>query len=239
MTIRRGMILAAGMGKRLLPITETLPKAMVEVGGRPLIEHSVLTLARAGITDIIINLHHLGHMIRDHLGNGSSYGVNLSYSVEDPLQGSGGGILAARHLLGTGAFVALNADTIVDIDLGRVIAFHEDKRAAATLVLRKDPQMESYGLIRTGADGRVQRFLDTSADGHGAGSNTVLEAFMFSGVQVLGPRVFDYMPVGQAPFSITRATYPAMLVAGERLFGYRFDGPWKTVGTHAELQAAR
>ena len=233
------MILAAGMGKRLLPITETLPKAMVEVGGRPLIEHSVLTLARAGITDIIINLHHLGHMIRDHLGDGSSYGVNLSYSVEDPLQGSGGGILAARHLLGTGAFVALNADTIVDIDLGRVIAFHEDNRAAATLVLRKDPQMESYGLIRTGADGRVRRFLDTGADGHGAGSDTGLEAFMFSGVQVLGPRVFDYMPTGQAPFSITRTTYPAMLVAGERLFGYRFDGPWQTVGTHAELQAAR
>ena len=230
----KGMILAAGLGERLRPLTERLPKALVEVGGRPLIDHAIGTMARSGISDVIINLHHLGDMIADHVGDGSGHGVRVSYSREEPLQGSGGGILAARHLLGQGPCVTLNADTIIDVDLAELVAAHLSHDAAATLVVRKDPQMESYGIVSLCPDRRIGRFLDTAMPG----CSCELDDHMFAGVQVLGPRVFDHMPA-QGPFSITRTTYPEMLAAGQPLFGFPFDGPWTTVGTADELEQAR
>jgi len=226
------MILAAGMGQRLRPITETIPKALVEVGGRPLIDYAVETLVRSGITDVVVNLHHLGELVRAHLDDGARYGARIRYSAETTLQGTGGGIRQARSLLGDDTFVTVNSDTIIDVDLRRVAAFHRENGAVATLVVRKDPRMESFGLIRLGADGRVGSFLDTHRE-----SPEELEPFMYTGVQILEPRVFDYMPA-EGAFSITEVTYPRMLGAGERLYGYRFDGTWLTVGTPDELTEA-
>jgi NDP-sugar pyrophosphorylase family protein len=231
----KAMILAAGEGMRLRPITETVPKALVEVGGRPLIDYALDTVRRAGLTEVVINLHHLGDLIRDHVGDGSAHGLRALYSAEDPLLGSGGGIVHARSLLGDATFVTLNADTIVDVDLEAIATYHRDKGAMATMVLREDPRMADFGLIRTDAGGRIRRFLDHT--GPGAPADDVLEAFMYSGVQVLDPGVFRYMP-GQGAFSITAVTYPDMLAADEPLYGYPFKGRWITVGTPAELEAA-
>jgi NDP-sugar pyrophosphorylase family protein len=226
------MILAAGLGQRLRPITETLPKALVEVGGRPLIEYAVETLVRSGITDIVVNLHHLGDLVRTHLDDGKRFGAHIRYSTEVSLQGTGGGIRQAHSLLGDETFVTLNSDTIIDLDLREVAAFHRQNAAIATLVVRKDPRMESFGLIRLADGGRVGAFLDTRRD-----SPDELEPFMYTGVQILEPRVFDYMPA-EGAFSITEVTYPRMLRAGERLYGYRFEGSWLTVGTPDELAEA-
>ena len=230
----RAMILAAGEGRRLRPLTATLPKALVEVGGRTLVEYALETVTRSGIDDVIVNLHHHGEQIRTHLGDGRRFGARIRYSEETTLLGSGGGIVHARGLLGDGPFVTLNADTIVDVDLRAVVAFHEGKRAVATLVLRKDPRMAEYGVIQTLAGGLVGRFLEHTRP------NAVgpMEAFMYTGVQVLDPSIFRYMPA-QGAFSITEVTYPRMLAADEPVFGYPFEGTWVTVGTPAELENAR
>jgi NDP-sugar pyrophosphorylase family protein len=230
----RAMILAAGEGRRLRPLTETLPKALVEVGGKPLIDYAVETAARSGIQEVVVNLHHLGGLIRSHLGDGSRYGVKIFYSEEAALLGSGGGIAHARRLIGSERFVTLNADTIVDIDLAAAVKFHTDCDATATLVLRKDPRMREYGLIQVDRDKRVCRFLQYARPDCGAD----LDPHMFTGVQVLEPSVFDYMPQ-HAAFSITEVTYPAMLAADERIFGYPFEGGWWTVGTPEELAHVR
>lgn len=231
----RAMILAAGEGTRLRPITESTPKAMVEVGGRPLIDYALDTVGRAGLTEVVINLHHLGDMIREHVGDGSDRGMRVLYSEEDPLLGSGGGIVHARALLGDSTFVTLNADTIVDADLRAIAEFHRQRGAVATMVLRKDPNMAKFGLIRTDENRRIRRFLDHA--GPGAPPPASLDAFMYTGVQVLEPSVFRYMPPDGA-FSITAVTYPDMLAAGEPLYGYPFEDRWITVGTPAELDAA-
>ncbi len=227
------MILAAGLGTRLRPLTDRVPKPLVEVAGRPLIEYALANVARAGIGDVVINLHHLAVAIREHLGDGSRFGLNIRYSLEDPLLGTGGGILHARELLGDSTVVTLNSDTIIDIELGEVLAFHRSRRAAATLVLRKDPLAKQYGVIETETDGRIGTFLEHRRPG----TMEPLEAFMYTGVQVLEPRVFDYMPADR-PFSVTAVTYPQMLTAGEPIYGYRFDGRWLTVGTLDEKAAA-
>jgi len=227
------MILAAGRGERLRPLTDALPKPMVRVAGRCLIDYAIDTCCKAGITEIIVNLHHFGEQIRDHLGDGGDRGVRISYSEEQTLQGSGGGIRDARDLLGNATFVTLNSDTIIDIDLGPVIDAHRRSGATATLVLRKDPAMEKFGLIQLAGDNRIDAFLNTTREGAAAR----LEPYMYTGVQVLEPEVFAYMP-DAGPFSITEITYPKMLRAGLPLFGFPFDGPWITVGTAAELKIA-
>jgi len=230
------MILAAGVGSRLQPITATIPKAMIEVGGRPLIEYAVDTLVRSGVEEAIVNLHHHGNRIREHLGDGTAYGLKLIYSEEDPLLGSGGGIYKARAWLDGDDFATLNADTLIDIDLRDLIPVHRGADALATMVLRKDPAMASYGIVRTNSAQRVVQLLDTPVRGCRPGTG---EAYMYSGVQLLSPRVFRYMTGETGPFSITAKTYPAMLRAGEVVMGYPFDGRWITVGTHDELAAAR
>lgn len=233
MSAPRGMILAAGLGTRMRPLTDTLPKPLVPVLGRPLIDYAFRTLEAAGIREIVVNLHHLGEQVREYVGDGSRWGVGVAFSPEPVLQGSGGGLREARPLLGEGTFVALNADTIAGVDLGPLLAEHRARTAAATMVLRKDAAMERYGVIRIAADGSIRRFLANEAPG---GEGTGTEGFMFTGVQILEPRVFDYMVEG--PFSVTEVTYPRMLAAGERLYGGVFAGPWLTVGTPAELQHA-
>ena len=231
------MILAAGLGERLRPLTETTPKALVTVGGRPLIEYSIDTLVRSDVREVIINLHHLGDQIRDHLGDGDDFGIRITYSEENPLLGSGGGIAAAREFLDGDDFVTMNADTIIDIDLGPIVDVHQRRQATATMVLRKSPDMAKFGLIGIGPDQKIERFLKTRRT-PSAVAKADVEDFMFTGVQILSPRVFDYMPNHGGPFSITEAVYPKLLLADEPLFGSPFDGTWITVGTPEELERA-
>lgn len=229
----RAMVLAAGRGERLRPLTDTVPKPLVVVGGRPLIDYALDCVANAGIRRVVINLHHLGDQIRAHVGDGSRFGLSVDYSVEEVLQETGGGIRDARPFLEGSTFVTLNADTIVDVDLRGLAEAHRRAGALATMLLRKDERMASFGLIETEPDGRVGRFLGRARPGCGA----ALEPYMYTGVQVLEPRVFDYLRT-EGPFSITKVSYPAMLDAGETIVGHPFDGAWITVGTPAELAEA-
>ncbi len=229
----RAMILAAGLGTRLRPLTETLPKPLVTVAGRPLIDHALETVARAGITEVVINLFHLAEMVADYVGDGSRWGLRVRFSREDPIQDTGGGIRDARELLGEATFVTLNSDTIVDVDLARCVDWHRERGALATMVLRRDPDAAAYGIIETEPDGRIGAFLGRARPG----GRTPRESFLYTGVQVLDPRIFDYLDA-EGPFSITRYAYPRMLDADEPLFGWEHRGRWITVGTPAERARA-
>ena len=240
----KAMVLAAGLGTRLRPLTLDRPKPLVEVHGRPLIAYNLLLLRRYGITQVIINLHHRGEALRAALGDGSAFGVEIVYSPEDPLLDTGGAIKNAQALLEADDFLVLNGDTIIDVRLDELIAAHRARAAAATLVLRRDPEQARYGLIEVDAGDRIRRFLGhTATSGQAATSGAPvvtpqsLTAYMFAGVHVLSPRVFDYMPSVRA-FGITRETYPAMLAADEPLHGFRFAGFWRVIDTAADLERA-
>lgn len=227
------MILAAGRGERLRPLTDTVPKPMVVVGGKPLIDYALACVANAGIRHVVINLHHLGSQVRAHVGDGSRFGVSVDYSDEAILQDTGGGIRDARRHLGGSTFVTMNADTIVDVDLRALADTHRESGAIATMLLRKDPGMAAFGLIETETGGRVGRFLGRARPS----CREPLEPYMYTGVQVLEPAVFNYL-TSEGPFSITKVSYPAMLGAGEMVQGCPFEGAWITVGTQAEMAAA-
>jgi NDP-sugar pyrophosphorylase family protein len=230
------MILAAGKGTRLRPLTETVPKPLLEVAGRPMIAFPLQLLREAGIAEVVINLHHLGQQIRRRLGDGMAYDVRITYSEEDPILDTGGAIAAAREFLGSGTFVVLNADTVIKLCLRDVIDFHRQHGATATLVLRADPDATRHDAITLDAAQRMRSIL-----GHHHGSDPVAAAprdrMMYAGVMVLEPRVFDYME--QGVFSITRDVFPRLLAADEPLYGYVHEGYWRVLDTPADLAAGR
>jgi NDP-sugar pyrophosphorylase family protein len=222
------MILAAGFGTRLRPMTENIPKPLIPVAGHPMIAYAIALLRSAGIVDIIINVHHLGEQIVEALGDGSAYGVSLTYSREDVILDTGGGIKKAESFLAGSSFVVVNADTVINLDLQEVIAWHRRCRALATMVLRRDPDAERYGTIEIDAESRIRRFL-----GRPAQVGEQLSAFMFAGVHVFEPALFRYL--GEGAFSITRSTYVAMLAAEAPLYGFPFEGYWRVLDTPAGL----
>ncbi len=156
----KAMVLAAGQGTRLRPITDRMPKALVPVAGRPMIEFALLLLRRYGVRDIVINLHHFGTQIEDHLGDGQRFDVNISYSHETELLETGGGLLKAKAFLQDDTFIVINTDALIDVDLAAVLNDHRQNHAAATLVLRPDVDADRYGSIDIDADGRICRFLE-------------------------------------------------------------------------------
>jgi len=231
----KAMIFAAGEGQRLRPVTEKVPKALVPVAGRPMIEYPLLWLRHHGIREIIINLHHLGEQIEAHLGDGAKLGLKINYSREQELLDTGGGLLKAKAFLQDATFIVINTDVLIDLPLADLIDFHRAKKATATLALRPDPLADQYGSIDIDTEGRIDRFLRAKRPSALAGPYTKL---MFTGVQVLEPKIFDYMATdaGSAKFGTTKDTYPKMLLAGEALFGYRFDGLWQDVGTAERIK---
>jgi mannose-1-phosphate guanylyltransferase len=233
----KAMVLAAGQGTRLRPLTDRVPKALVPVAGRPMIEYPLLLLKRYGIRDIVINLHHLGEQIESRLGDGAQLGLQITYSREPELLDTGGGLLKAKPFLQDDTFVLINTDVLIDLPLSELITFHRKKAAAVTLVLRPDPLVDQYGSLEIDADGRIRRFLNTRSAAALLGPSAKL---MFTGVQILEPKIFDYMNSGNGiqKFSTTKDTYPRMLVESERLFGFRFEGFWQDLGTVERIREA-
>jgi len=164
-------------------------------------------------------------------------GLIISYSREAQLLDTGGGLLKARSFLQDDAFIVINTDALVDLNLAAVIDLHFRMNAVATLVLRPDERADEYGSMDIDSSGRICRFLDSKAPIEPVGATRKL---MFTGVQILDPKVFDHMEDRAAArkFSTTKHTYPRMLVGGERLFGFLFDGFWQDLGTLERIREA-
>jgi NDP-sugar pyrophosphorylase family protein len=233
----KAMVLAAGQGTRLRPLTDNLPKALVPVGGRPMIEYPLLLLRHYGIREIIINLHQFGDQIENYLGDGSKLGVEITYSDEPELLDTGGGLLKAKPFLRDSTFIVINTDALIDLNLAEAIAFHKNMSAATTLVLRPDENADQYGSMDVDESGKICRFLQSKAP---IGPSGAIRKLMFTGVQILEPKVFDYMNASGArqKFSTTKETYPKMLLAGEALYGFCFEGFWQDLGTSERIKNA-
>lgn len=220
----KAMILAAGLGTRLRPLTDTTPKPLLPVAGTPMIVWNLLLLKRYGIRDVVINLHHLSAMIPQVLGDGTAYGMRIIYSYEPVILGTGGGIKQAEPHFNGEPVLILNGDTLFELDLGALMAFHRQQQAAATLVLRQDPEAARWGLVEVTDRAEVVRIT-----GRGRAEPPTAAARMFAGIHILHPRLLHSLTVG-TECSIIDA-YVQGIQAGERIMGYDFDGFWSDVGT--------
>ncbi len=212
-----GMLLAAGFGTRLEPLTRERPKPMLPVCGHTLVRWAMSQCQHHGITRQVVNLHHLGAFIQQELGDGSAHGVEMSYSPEEEILGTGGGIRTMAALMPRATCVAANAKQVNDVDFKDVLAFHRDSGALATLVVRPDPNAERWGAIGADQAGRVTRILDAVSPGEPKGTAT-----MFTGIHVLEPELVDAIPGGQS--CIVRETYMPLLRSGAPLAAFVHRG---------------
>lgn len=214
-TAPKAMLLAAGRGERLRPITDTLPKPLVEVAGKPLIVYHLEALRRAGVREIVVNLSWLGEKIHAALGDGSRYGVHIAYSEEGPVPlETGGGIHRALPLLGPGSFLVVNSDVWTNMDFGRVLTLEEG--ADARLMLAPNPPHHPRGDFGLDGDFVVERE---------AGRYT------YTGIGMYRPELFEGCMPGKFPLLplLKRA------IAGQRLRGEVYRGEWLDIGSPDRL----
>jgi len=215
------MILAAGRSTRLGTLGMALPKPLLPVCGYPAVSYALALCRQAGLRDVAINLHHHGDKVGKALGDGSQFGVNLRYSVEEELLGTGGGVAKARSLFSSGPVLIINGKVAAEVDLRAVIAAHAQapRGTVATMVLRTDPHPELWAPIGVDADGMVMSIRGQRGR-HGA--TLPLAPRMFTGIQVIESALLDRLPAGVSDL-IGDAYIPAMR-AGDRIGSMTMTG---------------
>lgn len=235
----KAMVLAAGLGTRLRPLTDSRPKALVQIGGRTLLEITLTRLRDYGIRDVIINTHHFAEMIRQYLAEKSNFGMHLELSHEDVLLDTGGGLKKAAHFFQqddqTEPFVLHNVDIISTIDIGRMVEFHRRRNALATLAVQ-DRTTSRYLLFdenlqlsgrQTGTDGTPELVRNAQP----------LQPLAFSGIHVISPDFLSMM-TEQRAFSII-TSYLRIAGEGKSILGFRADEySWRDMGKVENIKAA-
>jgi NDP-sugar pyrophosphorylase family protein len=230
--IRRAMVLAAGRGTRLAPLTDHLPKPLMPVAGRPMLAHILEFLRSGGIDEVVINLHHLGDLIEAAIGDGRRFGLRVRYSWEPEILDTGGGIKRAESLLAGEPFVVANGDSLLELPLQGVLDYHRQRGGIVTMVVRPS-DAERLGLIELDADDRVRRVAGRPEDA----IDVPLRGFMFPGLHVFEPEVFAWMEPRVA-FGVIRQTYPRLLRAGQPIYGFVSQARWLNIDTPEGLSAA-
>jgi NDP-sugar pyrophosphorylase family protein len=243
----KAMILAAGLGTRLRPLTDDRPKALVEVGGRTLLKITLSRLRTFGVHEVIINVHHFGDMVVDYLKANGNFGMQIEISREENLLDTGGGLKKAAHFFlensgaGEEPFILHNVDVVSTIDLGRMVQFHREHQALATLAVQEretsryllfDEQLRLCGR-RAGRDGTAELVRPAQP----------VQAWGFSGIHVISPRLLSMM-TEEGAFSIIDC-YLRLAARGESVLAFRADEYyWRDLGrpesvARAEQDAAR
>lgn len=235
----KAMVLAAGLGTRLRPITYSIPKPMVPVLNRPVMEHIVNLLAGNGFSQVIANLHWFPDTIEDHFGDGSKFGVELSYSPEEALLGTAGGVRHAAHFF-EDDFLVISGDALTDLDLASMRRFHESHDGVATLATRKVSDTSQFGVVIAGDDGRIQGFQEKPDPAE------ALSDLANCGIYMFDRGIFDFFP-GPGQSKLAEADgpegfadwaydiFPALLESGEPFYSFEVDAYWNDVGTISEL----
>ncbi len=217
------MVLAAGEGTRLRPLTLLLPKPMVPIVGTPLLEHTLTWLAGQGVSEAAINLYHRPQAIPDHFGSQFA-GVRLHYFFEDTLRGTAGGVGAAARLFQDEPFFVVYGDNLIHADLRRLAEFHRSSGGEATISLFHHPNPTAAGIVGLGDDGRVTRFVEKPP------ADEVFSDLANAGVYVLNPSVLSVIPP-DAPSDFGRDVFPDLLLRGVPLYGVMLGGYLQDTGT--------
>lgn len=219
----RAVLMAGGSGTRLRPLTCDLPKPMVPVLNRPIAEHIINLLKLNGIDEVIATLHYLPDVMRDYFQDGSDFGIQMTYAVEEdqPL-GTAGCVKNIAELLDD-TFLVISGDSITDFDLRAAIAFHKAHNSKATLVLTRVPNPLEFGVVITDENYRINRFLEKPS------SSEIFSDTVNTGIYILEPEVLDYLPENQET-DFSKDLFPQLLAEGEPMYGYIAEGYWCDVG---------
>jgi len=228
----RALLLAAGLGTRLRPLTESVPKCLVPVAGRPPLLRNIDWLRDSGVDHVAINLHHLPEAVRGAVGDGSELGVDVFYSYEPALLGTSGAVWACRDWLAGDAFLVVYADNVVECDLERLVALHRQTAATLTMALHFRDDVGGSGLAELDSGFRIRAFVEKP------GTSAPPGGWVNAGVLVCEPRVLEQIPPARSS-DFGRDVVPALLAAGELLSGYRMGAGERVVWIDTPSDLAR
>ncbi len=219
----RAMILAAGVGSRLDPLTRNLPKPLVPIVNRPVMEHIIELLRKHGFTEIMVNLHYLGDQIERHFGDGERLGVKIFWSREDQLWGDAGSVKRVEEFFHDETFIVVGGDDLADIDLTSLVKTHRDNKALSTIALSLVDDPSEYGIVLTNEEGRITRFVEKPK------GEVIFSNQANTGVYVFEPEIFDLIPKNTF-YLFGKQFFPLMLEQKRPLYGHLTSSYWKDVG---------
>lgn len=226
----KAVIMAGGFGTRLRPLTVTVPKPMVPLANRPLMEHIVNLLRTHGINDVLSVLYYQPDHITGYFGSGEDFGISMEYVLAAADFGTAGAVRNAAEHLRT-RFIIISGDVLTDFDLAKAIAYHEEKKAMATILLTEVPNPLAYGIVLTKPDGQIERFLEKPSWGE------VFSDTINTGIYIFEPEALDLIPY-RREFDFSKDLFPLMLEKGLPLYGYVAKGYWRDIGNLNEYQRA-
>ena len=221
----KALVLAGGFATRLRPLSCSRPKTLFPLANQPLIDYTLQNLAEGGVDTIILSVYYMAENIVRYLGP-TKYDMGILYSREQRPLGKGGGIKNAEYMLNGEPFIVINGDIITDLDLRRLISFHEEKGGLATIALYQVTDPSRYGSVELDREGRITRFVEKPEPGM-APSNLIN-----AGIYVLEPEVLEYMP-SEKRFDTEVEVFP-ILAQERKLFGFEFHGYWTDIGVPEE-----
>jgi mannose-1-phosphate guanylyltransferase/phosphomannomutase len=219
----KAVIMAGGEGTRLRPLTSNSPKPMLPLVNRPMMEHIIDLLKLHGIDEIVVTVAFMANSIRTYFGDGSEFGVSIAYATEETPLGTAGSVRNAMDHLGE-RFLVISGDVLTDIDLGAIMAFHDERGAMATIGLAHVENPLEFGIVITRDDGRIERFLEKPTWGQ------VFSDTINTGIFVLEPEIFDHIDADR-PVDFSSEVFPKLLAGDLPLLGAIADGYWEDVGT--------
>jgi mannose-1-phosphate guanylyltransferase/phosphomannomutase len=218
----KAVVMAGGEGTRLRPLTSNQPKPMVSIVGKPCMEHILELLRSHGLDDVIVTVAFLPQAIRSYFGDGESLGMTIEYSVEESPLGTAGSVRLASGRLDE-TFLVISGDALCDIDLGRLVDFHRERGAAATIGLKSVDNPLEFGIVVTDDDGKVERFLEKPSWGQ------VFSDTINTGIYVVEPEVLRHVPTDR-PYDFSKELFPLLLEMGRPIYGHVCEGYWQDVG---------
>jgi mannose-1-phosphate guanylyltransferase/phosphomannomutase len=227
----KAVVMAGGEGSRLRPLTSRRPKPLAPIVNKPVMEHIVDLLRRHGITEIVATLHYLADEIESYFGDGSEFGVQMHYVVEDTPLGTAGAVKLAADLLGGEAFVIISGDALTDLDVTALVAEHRASGAAATITLQRVTNPLEFGVVITDEQRRITRFLEKPSWGE------IFSDTINTGIYVLDPLVLDYMERGKN-YDFSRDIFPRLLHEGKLVSGFIASDYWTDIGNLQQYQQA-
>ncbi|WP_026328706.1 mannose-1-phosphate guanyltransferase [Streptomyces sulphureus] len=228
----KAVVMAGGEGTRLRPMTASMPKPLLPVANRPIMEHVLRLLKRHGLNETVVTVQFLASLVRNYFGDGEELDMELTYANEEKPLGTAGSVKNAEEALRDDSFLVISGDALTDFDLTDLIRFHKEQGAMVTVCLTRVPNPLEFGITILDDEGKVERFLEKPTWGQ------VFSDTVNTGIYVMEPEVFDYVE-SDVSVDWSGDVFPQMLKEGKPIYGYVAEGYWEDVGTHESYVKAQ
>ncbi|MEW6607760.1 MAG: nucleotidyltransferase family protein [bacterium] len=227
----KAIILAAGKSTRLKPVVHSVPKPMVQINGKPILEHIILLLKHYGLVEIYINLHHLPHIIKDYFGDGHHLEVNIVYNFEPEILGTAGGVKGFERYIGSSDFMVIYGDNYFDYDLNKIINYHYKKKGLGTIVFYEKEDVRLSGVAVLNKKKRIIRFIEKPKP------TEVCSHLVNTGIYVFNHEIFDYIPPNSF-LDFGKNIFPELIKKNKPIYGIVMEGRLIAVDTPYLYQSA-